>query len=469
MSRRQRSAAIGSGLLGALLCPAVASAHGITGKADLPIPTWLFSWTAAVVLIVSFVALSTLWTTPRLQAAQARRLLAVPPRFELVANAIGLGLFALVVYSGLAGEQPLPQSNFSTEFVYVIFWVGFPVASVLFGDVFHIFSPWRSAARLIIAVTGRRDTPPRVAYPRRLGVWPAVAVLVGFGWLELVYTYREQPATVARLAIGYFLVMVIGMLACGVEEWETGADGFSVYFNLLSRLSALDWRRGVAYLRAPLSGLANLEPRPGLVGLICAIIGTTTFDGASNGAYWRDVLPSLNSMWQSLGFAANPAIELAFSVGLAFCIALIAVIYHVGVRGMRSVSDRYATPELTRSFAHTLAPIGFAYVFAHYFSYLIWNSQTMGALVSDPLGNGTNLFGTAGAQIDYGIVSFAAIWYIQVATLIVGHVGGLALAHDRALVLYTDVAEATRSQYWMLAVMVAFTSFGLWLLSAVGT
>jgi hypothetical protein len=26
-----------------------------------------------------------------------------------------------------------------------------------------------------------------------------------------------------------------------------------------------------------------------------------------------------------------------------------------------------------------------------------------------------------------------------------------------------------RSQYWMLAVMVAFTSFGLWLLSDVGT
>ena len=47
-----------------------------------------------------------------------------------------------------------------------------------------------------------------------------------------------------------------------------------------------------------------------------------------------------------------------------------------------------------------------------------------------------------------------------------GHVCGLALAHDRALVVYQRVREATRSQYWMLAVMVAFTSLGLWLLSA---
>jgi hypothetical protein len=48
-----------------------------------------------------------------------------------------------------------------------------------------------------------------------------------------------------------------------------------------------------------------------------------------------------------------------------------------------------------------------------------------------------------------------------------GHVAGLVLAHDRALATYSEPAEATRSQYWMLVVMVGFTSLGLWLLSAV--
>jgi len=93
----------------------------------------------------------------------------------------------------------------------------------------------------------------------------------------------------------------------------------------------------------------------------------------------------------------------------------------------------------------------------------------MGYLISDPLGNGSNFFGTAGSQINYKIISYAAIWYVQVAALLLGHVGGLALAHDRALAIYRTAEEAVRSQYWMLAVMVAFTSFGLWLLSAVGT
>ena len=85
---------------------------------------------------------------------------------------------------------------------------------------------------------------------------------------------------------------------------------------------------------------------------------------------------------------------------------------------------------------------------------------------NDPLGDGSNLFGGADATINYGVVSATGIWYVQVVALVLGHACGLALAHDRALVVYQRVRDATRSQYWMLAVMVAFTSLGLWLLSA---
>ena len=52
-----------------------------------------------------------------------------------------------------------------------------------------------------------------------------------------------------------------------------------------------------------------------------------------------------------------------------------------------------------------------------------------------------------------------------VAVVVLGHVAGLVLAHDRALVLYKDSRLAARSQYWMLGVMVGFTSLALWLLA----
>jgi hypothetical protein len=457
----------------ALAVPANALAHGIVGKADLPIPVWLFSWTAAIVLVVSFVALSTMWTRPQLQKPRLRRLLRLPAAVEWLAGLVGVALFALVLYSGFAGAQ-VTEANFSVTFIYVIFWVGIPVASVLLGDIFHALNPWRACARALAAVIrlarGGRRSEPLVRYPQRLGLWPAIAGIVGFAWLELIYVEKDHPATLAALSLGYFSVMLVGMGLFGIEEWTSQADGFSVYFSLLSKLSAIvRGEDGTVYLRRPLSGVTDLKIQTATVAFICAQIGTTTFDGFSNGGIWRDNEPSLQSLFEKIGFNPTPAQELAYSVGLVFCILLISAVYRVGIIGVRKVTDRYDMRTLTRTFVHTLVPIAFAYVLAHYFSLLLWQSQAMVYLASDPLGNGANLFGTANFQIDYHLISYAAIWYVQVFALVSGHVGGLALAHDRALVLYKDPEEAVRSQYWMLAVMVAFTSFGLWLLSAVGT
>jgi hypothetical protein len=495
---------LGAVALLALALPASADAHGIVGKADLPIPVWLFSWTAAIVLVVSFVALSTLWRKPQLQVEHRRRVLssrgpaaerplgpaqgsratglALTTRaLEALAGLIGVALFALVVYSGFDGAQ-VANANFSVTFIYVIFWVGLPVLSVIFGDVFKAFSPWRACARVCVGVlrllqrgadraAGRgAEHRPLLRYPQALGQWPALAGIVGFAWLELVYVNRDDPSTLAALALGYFGVMLVGMLLFGVEQWGDSADGFGVYFGLLARISPLVRdEQGRLCVRRPLSGLPRLELRAGTVTLICALIGTTTFDGFSNGGIWRKNEPHLQSLFADLGFSQTPALELAYSLGLLLCIGLIVAVYRVGIVGVRSVSARYDAGELTRSFAHTLVPIAFAYVLAHYFSLLLWQGQAIGYLASDPLGDGSNLLGTAGYEIDYQVISYAAIWYVQVAALIAGHVSGLALAHDRALVLYDEPEEAVRSQYWMLAVMVAFTSFGLWLLSDVGT
>ena len=63
------------------------------------------------------------------------------------------------------------------------------------------------------------------------------------------------------------------------------------------------------------------------------------------------------------------------------------------------------------------------------------------------------------------MVGATAVWYNQVVLIVVGHVAALTLAHDRALVLYDRPQFAVRSQYWLLAVMVGFTSAALGLLS----
>ena len=75
------------------------------------------------------------------------------------------------------------------------------------------------------------------------------------------------------------------------------------------------------------------------------------------------------------------------------------------------------------------------------------------------------VFGTADRAIDSTYQSQNGAWYLQVAVVVFGHVCAPILAHDRALALYRDTRLAVRSQYWMLAVMVGFTSLALWLLS----
>ena len=114
---------------------------------------------------------------------------------------------------------------------------------------------------------------------------------------------------------------------------------------------------------------------------------------------------------------------------------------------------------------HTLVPIALAYVSAHYLTLLLFQGQAIVFLSSDPLGDGSDLFGTAGRSVDYSVIGANATWYSQVAFVVAGHVTALVLAHDRALALYDDARLAVRSQYWMLAVMVGFTSLALWLLS----
>jgi hypothetical protein len=134
---------------------------------------------------------------------------------------------------------------------------------------------------------------------------------------------------------------------------------------------------------------------------------------------------------------------------------------------MASVPGAPSFPRLRDGFAHTLIPIAFAYLVAHYFSLFVFQEQAQFTyLLSDPLGTGTtDLFGTASSGIDFRVLSANTIWYVQVGALVVGHVIGLTLAHDRATAYWGNYRQAARSQYWMLAVMVAFTCFGLYLLS----
>jgi hypothetical protein len=304
-------------------------------------------------------------------------------------------------------------------------------------------------------VTGallRRGSPR--PYPRWLGRWPAALGLFGFAWIELASGFSDQPEKLAQAAVVYSLVTWAAMAVFGVEPWAQRGEAFGVYFNLFSRVSAFETRDRVLGVRPLLAGLPRLEPAPGTLAVVAVMIGTVTFDGFSQGTIWQQHLAvSLSDAFGSLGFGDTTATRLAATTGLLGGVGLVAGFYTLGVSGARL------------DFVHTLVPIAMVYAIAHYLSFLVFQGQAIVYLASDPLGDGRDLFGTARHGIDYGLLGQNAIWYLQVGFVILGHISGLVLAHDRALVLYGHAKQAVRSQYWMLGVMVGFTSLALWLLA----
>jgi hypothetical protein len=459
----------------ALAAPATASAHGLVQRESLPIPQWLFGWAAAVVLVASFFALAVLWPRPRLERAPWRPLPGAAGRvlgsraWDVLLGAAGVALLAVVVVAGYAaGGTAL--DNLAPTFVLITFWVGLVFASVLLGDVFALLSPWRALGRatgvLVRRLSGR--APRHLAYPEWLGRWPGAGVLVCFTWIELVSGWGDRPATLVTAALGYTALTLAAQAVFGVETWTRRGEGFAVYFHLFSRLSVWERRGRVLGVRPPLGGLPSLERMPGTVAFVVAMIGTVTFDGLSQGPAWRSLQGHVVDAFTGLGVSAAAAPKWAATTGLLAAVAAIGAFYALGVMGARSVGGKHDERTLRRAFVHSLVPIAGAYVAAHYFSFLIFEGQAILYLASDPFGQGWDLFGTATRGIDYSLLGNDATWYLQVAFVVAGHVAALALAHDRALALYRDAKLALRSQYWMLAVMVGFTSLALWLLAQAG-
>ena len=476
--RRARSLVVvgaAAGLIAALLFPDIASAHALVGRKDLPVPAWLFAWGASLVLVISFALLSVAWTKARLQEEDWRALpgwfsaAVLNPVTQAVCGLTGVGLFGVVLYAGFRGISD-PTQNFSIIFVFYTFWLGLVVLSVLLGDVFRAFNPWRAIGRTIsggFRLAAGQRAPAPFTYPDWLGRWPAVLGVLLFVWLELISGGGAAPSPhkVAVATVVYTAITFLCMALFGVEEWIGRGETFSAYFGMFSRLGPLEARDGRVGRRKFLTGAPQWAAVPGAAALVLTSITVTSFDGAQEGVLSGAITWTFDR-GNDIGFSLPNSFRIANTVWLLIVLAGVSGLYWLGIQGMHTVRGSPPVKQLGRSFAHTLIPIALAYLVAHYFSAFLYQEQAQFTyILSDPLGHGSDLFGTAGGGINYGIVSSNTVWYVQVAALVIGHVGALTLAHDRALAVYDNVRNASRSQYFMLAVMICFTCFGLFLLS----
>jgi hypothetical protein len=206
-------------------------------------------------------------------------------------------------------------------------------------------------------------------------------------------------------------------------------------------------------LRPPAVGLGVPEKvTPGLAAFVIVVLAGVTFDGLLETPLWLEIV-RLTPVTQTLGTILLPLMFLGIYLGF---VELSRVLGGGGEERFR----RFAA-----AFAFSLVPIAIAYQVAHYYTYLLVQGQMIVSLVSDPLGWGWNLFGTAGFEPRYGIVGAGFVWYSQVALIVAGHVIAVYLAHSISLRLLRDPKRALRSQLPMLVLMVLYTMTSLWILA----
>ncbi|MCY3967161.1 MAG: hypothetical protein OXF21_01135 [bacterium] len=433
-------------------------AHGVGVRGDLPLPFELFAIGAAIALMATFVSLGFIWRKTYLPAASAGRSLGVVAGqiLDVVAVPVrlaALGLFVLALASSVSGSE-IGSQRFGPLTVYVALWVGMPLVSVVFGDLWRVISPFETIVAAMEWTARKLGLPPAkdaAAIPG--GYWPAVAALGGFLFFELCYHNGTTNEAVGGAMVAYTLVMLGGAAVYG-RSWLHQADGFGVLFSLLAKMSpCFRDESGALRLRVPLSGLTTVTPRIDILAVLLVVLGGTTFDSLAGSTLWPRIVGNPRG-WSATGF--NTA-------GMLVVIAAMALLYWLGSLAVGWFSDQ-SPKDVAQSFAHSLVPIVLGYTLAHYFSLLVLDGgQNFLRLLSNPFDRGTNWFGTSDWVVNFLLVSTDAIAWVQFLAIVLGHLAAVLVAHDKALETQT-ATQATWAQRPMLVVMVFYSVVGLWLL-----
>jgi hypothetical protein len=486
----------GAGLSLFVVAPATASAHGFGERYDLPVPLSLYIGGAGAVVVLSFIVIGLFVRGqggsgyPRVSLLRwsPGRALAHPAVLEPIRTA-SLLLFLVYLAAGLFGNQD-PSRNLVPTMTWVVFWVGIAYVSAFVGNAWALVSPWKVLFGYADALYYRIFRSPLSRYepyPEGLGAWPAVVLFLAFAWVEVVYTNSGVPLDIAVLVLGYTAITFIGMFWYGRDEWLRHGEAFAIALGYLAAFAPTEVR-----VRATDDGeesvndyeaYAEAEPehrewniRPWGAGLLAVkrlsvshsvllilMLSTVTFDGFAETPAWTRILISWQSSFSVLGVHAFSGIT---TMGLLVAPLLFFGVFALAARTMTLLaSGGPSTLQLIGTFAYSLVPIALAYHVAHFFSFLMIQGQRMAALVSDPFGQGWDIFGTADVGIDITVINARFVWMLSVVAVVVGHVVAVFLAHAYAERSYPTRVAALRSQYPMLLLMVGYTMASLWIVA----
>lgn len=461
ISRRLTATAFCSAL------PNAAWAHAFGERFDLPAPLGYFVAGASAAVGLSFVV-AAMFIRRGARNAQAAGAVVRPGAvltvMRVACRLTAVLLLAMVLIAGFFGSRN-PEMNLAPILIWIVWWVGLSFVAACIGNIWPALDPWRTLFETADALARRLGRAHGVSlewpYPAALRLWPAVLLLLAFVWIEVIYPRSALPGHLAWLVLVWSVFNLLGMVLFGAEAWRRNADVFSIYFATLGRFApiAAGGDANTLVLRPPGRGLID-EPAVSfaMVAFVMAMLSTVLFDGllGTQGmilarqqvAVWLPGLVDPHGYF--LGTAGLISVWLLF-LG-AYLLACAATWWFVGDRPAGAVA---------RLFALTLVPIAIAYNIAHYFSYLVVHGQLLIPLLSDPLGRGWDLLGTAGYFPDIGLIDARFTWYLAVTSIVAGHIISVWLAHRLALREFGTPRRAVIASAPLTVLMIVYTAVSL--------
>ena len=420
-----RLAGLGLALAAIFGAPAVASGHNLTAVYQSPLPLAVYLAGAATTVALSFVFV--LARDVRAAPTPEGRVVHVPAPIRIVLRVVGLVGWAWILVQGIAGGTS--EASVASLFLWVYGWVGVAMLSALVAPVWEWVDPFTTLHDML--AWGLRKLGIRgwaiSEIPAAVRLWPAVAGLMFFVWLELVAVAGTGTLTV--VLAGYTVLTLALMAQFGRDQWNAQGETFSVWFRTLNRLAIYGVApaaqtaaaRGVdpqdedpdavdatAVIRRPFAtGLLDAAWEIPRIALVAFGTASIIFDGLS----------------QTVAFASvfgNPALVQKTVILIVFLWVIAGAALVVG----RAVSWGAIGAGLT--------PIAVGYLVAHYLTYLLVDGQRIVVAVSDPLQTGADLFGTAFFVPSNGFLPPGLVWTVQLAAVVGGHVLGAWAGHVRA-------------------------------------
>jgi hypothetical protein len=385
--------------------------------------------------------------------------------------------------------------------VWIVWWIGLVSIAAVFGNLWALINPWQIlydwAAWFSARIGGVRQAP-HVPYPRALGVWPGVFLFGVFAWIALVYEDAAVPARLSIIILLYSAITWSGMFLFGKAVWLRHGEAFSLLFRWVSRCAITEVRLTDTAVTTACrlncrdrhgdsidcyACFAKAQPsqrqwnlRPVAAGLlqdeavslsemmfVLVLLGMVMFDGLLATPLWMDIETALQGYLPGVGQMPRMLIRTLGLLGLPLLLLECYVL--IGMLMAFAGGQRGSWSGLARRFTSTLVPIAIAYHLAHYLLFLLMQGQAIMPLLSDLFGWGWDVFGSAAYRINRGMVGARVAWWTAVVIMVVGHMIAVSLAYLVALRTLREHTLAQRSQYPMLALMLASMMISRWILA----